>query len=80
MTVTLPDTLRSTLEREATTGGFRSVDDYVAHLVSPTGEPAFRTRAELAALLDAGMASGVAGVVDDAFWVRLDTRIRDRAA
>lgn len=74
MTITLPDELRETLERDAAAGGFGSVDEYVASLVTdslepiPAGEPAFRTRDELQKLLDAGMASGVAGTMDADFW------------
>ncbi len=86
MTIRLPDELRETLERDAAAGGFGSVDEYVASLVTeslepiPAGEPAFRTREDLEKLLDAGMASGVAGTMDAAFWAKLKARIQARAA
>lgn len=85
MTITLPDELRETLERDAAAGGFGSVNEYVASLVTeslepiPAGQPAFRTREELEKLLDAGMASGVAGTMDAAFWAKLEARIHERA-
>lgn len=84
MTITLPDELRETLERDAAAGGFGSVDEYVASLVTeslepiPAGEPAFRTREELQRLLDAGMASGVAGTMDAAFWAERRRKLAER--
>jgi len=89
MTITLPDEMRESLERKAAVGGFASVNEYVADVlaadempdfVETTRGPDFRTREELEKLIDEGMASGVAGEMDDAFWARLDARIRDRAA
>ena len=85
MTVTLPDEMRAALERKAA-AGFASVDEYVADVLADDhdfpdpGAPHFRTRAELEKLLDEGMASGPPVPADDAFWARLDTRIRERAA
>ncbi len=86
MTITLPDELRETLERDAAAGGFGSVNEYVISLVTeslepiPAGEPHFRTREELEKLLDAGMASGPPIPGDAAFWAKLEARIHERAA
>lgn len=79
MTVTLPEELRGTLEREAAAGGFASVDEYVAGLVPPDEVPSppdFRTREELKARLDEGMASGPPIRCDAAFWAELDAVVR----
>lgn len=86
MTITLPDEMRAMLQQKAEAGGFASVDDYVIDALTEndevvsTSQPHFRTREELEKLIDKGMASGVAGVVDHAFWARLDHRILERAA
>ena len=74
MTITLPDAMRAALERKAAAAGFASVDEFVVDALTDdyeagsTRPPHFRTREELHKLLDEGMASGVAGEMDDAFW------------
>lgn len=90
MTITLPDELKPTLERNAAAGGYASIDAYVADLVTddagetfPGERPQFTTRTELEQLLDEGMASGVAGRMDEAFWKEqrqfLEAKVRERA-
>lgn len=86
MTITLPDELRGPLERDAAAGGFESVDEYVASLVTESidpfanREPAFRTRDELQKLLDAGMASGPPVPGDTAFWAERRRVLADKLA
>lgn len=83
MTITLPDEMRATLELKAAAAGFASVDEYVADVLADgpdiieTGPPHFRTREEFDKLIEEGLASGVSGVMDDAFW---DERRRVLAA
>ena len=74
MTITLPDEMRATLEKQAADAGFASVDEYVADVLADgpdiieTGPPHYRTREEFEELVEEGLASGVSGVMDDAFW------------
>jgi len=86
MTITLPDEMRTTLERKASAAGFATVDEFIADALTDDDEagstrpPDFRTREEFDRLIEEGFASGPPIPVDKAFWARLDTRIRDRAA
>ena len=74
MTITLPDEMRTMLELKTTAAGFGSVDEFVIDALTddyephPTRPPDFRTRAELEKLIDEGMASGIEGEMDDAYW------------
>lgn len=80
MTITLPDELRDELERKARAAGFITVTEYVVSLVTEdereteevdeTGPPGVspRNRAELEAMLDAGLASGPAVRMTSEFW------------
>jgi Arc/MetJ-type ribon-helix-helix transcriptional regulator len=79
MTITLPDEMREALEREAAASGFASVNEYVADVLTADEEPLppdFRTREELKARLDEGMASGPPVPCDAAFWAELDAVVR----
>ncbi len=79
MTITLPDELKDELERKARAAGFTTVLDYFLSLVpedgagegdDTTGSPGLtpRNRAELEAMLDAGMASGPPIRMTPEFW------------
>jgi len=86
MIIILPDELRTTLERKTAAGGFASVNEYIADALTDDtafpdpGEPHFRTREELRALLDEGMASGPPVRCDAAFWAELDAVVRGESA
>ncbi len=88
MTITLADDVRAQAERQATAAGFASVAEYLADLVredgeefpeTPPGRGSFRTREELEALLNETIGSECK-TMDEAFWERVDERIRTRAA
>jgi len=74
MTITLPDEMRSMLERNAAAAGFATVDEYIADAMTEDYEagsslpPHFRTRAEFDRLVEEGLASGPSVVADEAFW------------
>ena len=81
MTIRLPDDLKAELERKAHTAGFATVAEYLLSLVpeedegadevvGAAGPPGLspKTRAELEAMLDAGMASGPPIRMTPEFW------------
>ena len=80
MTITLPDELKGELERKARAAGFATITDYLLSLVpeeelpdaddDTTGPPGLspKNRAELEAMLDAGMASGPPIRMTPEFW------------
>lgn len=80
MTITLPDELKDRLEAKAHAAGFATVLDYFLSLVpeetrpddadDTTGPPGLspKNRAELEAMLDAGMASGPPIRMTPEFW------------
>ena len=93
MTITLPDELKDELERKAAAAGFASVADYLLSLAeedepddaaAPGGPPELtpKNRAELEAMLEAGMNSGPPIRVTPEFWEdrrrALEERMRKR--
>lgn len=86
MAITLPDDVMQQAERQARAAGFATVGEYLADLVredagedAPCDQYAGRTREELERLLDEAK-DGPWLPLDEAFWERLDERIRARAA
>ena len=77
--VELPADLKPMLEAEARTHGFASVAEYLATLVRANAPVEVEDPALEAALLE-GLASGAAREADDAFWMDLGRRARERAA
>lgn len=79
MTITLPDELKDGLERKARAAGFTTIMEYLTDLATDTntdegadldGPPGLspNTRAELEAMLDAGVASGPPIRMTAEFW------------
>jgi hypothetical protein len=86
MTITLPDDVRAEAERKAKAAGFADVAEYLADLVRedeeagpPPDQYAGRTREEFEALINETVGCEWK-TMDEAFWKRLDDRIRARAA
>ena len=92
MTITLPDELRDELERKARAAGFPTVAEYVVSLVSEDEPPGAetdssdgppelspKTRAELEAMLDAGIASGTPIRATPDFWAKRQRALEARA-
>ena len=89
MTITLPDEWRERLESRAKLHGFATVEEFMLNLAEaeiheaessadyagPT-ESSPRNRAELDAMLEAGMASGPPIRVTPEFWAKLRQRAR----
>jgi hypothetical protein len=83
MTITLPDEWRERLETRAKLHGFASVDEYLLSLaeaaesVGESGPPEIspRSRAELDAMLDAGMASGPPIRATPEFWAERELEL-----
>jgi antitoxin ParD1/3/4 len=71
LNVSLPDSMRAFVDREVSSGEYGTASAYVQELIRRD-----RRRAEVRQLLLDGIASGSAGVYDDAFR----SRLRDRAA
>ncbi|VTU02303.1 hypothetical protein : Putative addiction module antidote protein, CC2985 family OS=Singulisphaera acidiphila (strain ATCC BAA-1392 / DSM 18658 / VKM B-2454 / MOB10) GN=Sinac_0976 PE=4 SV=1: RHH_1 [Gemmataceae bacterium] len=89
MTITLPDEMRAQLERDARAGGFATVDEYVAEALrtdrsdtAGSGPPGMspRSRAELDAMLDAGVASGPPIRMTPEFWQERERELARRMA
>ena len=93
MTITLPDELRDELERKARAAGFATILDYFLSLVPEGGgvedevadsagpqglSP--KTRAELEAMLDAGMNSGPPIRMTPEFWEERRRVLAERIA
>jgi hypothetical protein len=78
--------MRATLEAKVAAAGFASADESVADVLADDhdfpdpGEPHFRTRAEFEKLVREGLASGVSGVMGEAFWARMKQRVRTAEA
>jgi hypothetical protein len=86
MTITLPDDVREQAERQAKAAGFADVGDYLADLVRedaeagpPPDQYAGRTREEFERLINETVGCEWK-TMDEAFWERLDQRIRAKAA
>jgi Arc/MetJ-type ribon-helix-helix transcriptional regulator len=93
MTITLPDSMVAEAQAKAKAAGFRSVDDYIAYLIvadePESGEPDYppgppeitpRNRAELEAMLEAGMNSGPPIRVTPEFWEERRRVLAERMA
>ena len=78
MTITLPDERKAELERKARAAGFATILEYLLSLVpdeedesgdvEPPPERTPKDRAELEAMLDAGMSSGPPIRMPPEFW------------
>ena len=93
MTITLPDELRDELDRKARAAGFATILDYFLSLVPEGGEvedevadsagpPGLspKNRAELEAMLDAGMNSGPPIRDTPEFWEERRRVLEERMA
>jgi hypothetical protein len=93
MTITLPDEMRDELERKAKAAGFATVAEYLLSLVprangegaateDAAGPPELcpKNRAELEAMLDAGMVSGPPIRMTPEFWEDMRRCARERLA
>lgn len=73
MNISLPDTLRSFVEDQVSTGGYGTSSEYVRELIRRDQD-----RAHLKSLLIEGVRSPVVGQTDDAFFASLRSRVGSR--
>lgn len=71
VTISLPESLKTFVEKEVATKGFGNVSEYFRTLLREAQDRDAKARLE--ALLLEGLASGPSKTIDKAFWVDLRT-------